>query len=130
MKGFKVYTQKKYLNRNILDSYNFNIWFKKVNFTNIQKKLLCYGFLSMKNLHMKNDAFVHNFYKNCKSYILRLSMGKHSEFLKFEPKNYYIWRAALGNISKKTNKCPPYYKHLNTGSLRMIFSVLQIHGLC
>lgn len=49
-------------------------------------------------------------------------MGKHGELVKFELKNYYIWRAALGNISKKTNHlpCSHHNTYLTTESLRVI----------
>lgn len=117
MKGFEVYTQKKHLNRSVLDKYNFKVWSKKVNFTNIQTKLLYYGFSSME---LCIGSIVHLFiiFKNVQS--LHLKTFKLSEFVTAELKKYYIWRADLGNISKKTNKCSHYYNYLNAESLRVI----------
>lgn len=49
-------------------------------------------------------------------------MGKHSELIKFELKIYYIWRAALGKISKKINNLSFSHHsiYLNTRILRAI----------
>lgn len=54
--------------------------------------------------------------------IKKFSMGKHSELIKFELKIYYIWRAALGKISKKTNNLSFSHHgiYLNTRILRAI----------
>ena len=105
------------------DIYNFNLWFKKVNITDIQNKSLCYGF-SNNNMQRKHDAFVCNFN------ILKLSVGRHSELVKFKLKIYYIWRATLGKISKKRNNlpCSHHNTYLNTGILSDL-SALQIYGL-
>lgn len=66
-------------------------------------------------------------FKNVQS--LHLITFKHSEFGTFKLKKYYIWRAALGNISKKTNKFSHYSNYLNAGIFKSDLSKLQIYGL-